>query len=196
MGWLACILVLALAGAGGWTLMQGMEREKNLKRRISQLEKLAEAEDKGIETELRQLEQGLQRELQSGLQALRGDSERQAEEMQRILEQVTAQSEQLASFSANDHEIDFVLCSPLINLLVSNAYLFRCLTDGDKGAFVTAGLDSASALSTPQPTNPTVPSAAADLSKRRRCQKTGSGVISEGAMRAPKGRFISRCSVD
>ena len=104
VGWLALILVLALAGAAGWSVMQGMEREKNLKRRIVQLEKQSKAEDIDVSAELRNLERDLQRQLNSGLEQARTDAGRQSRELAQLNQQLLAQAEQLASFSANDHE--------------------------------------------------------------------------------------------
>ena len=104
VGWLALVLVLALAGGAGWSVMQGMEREKNLKRRIVQLEKQVKVEDVDVQAELRSLEQSLDGKLTSALAQARREAGSQAEQIGRFEQQLQAQAETLAAFSANDHE--------------------------------------------------------------------------------------------
>ena len=104
VGWLALVLVLTLAGGAGWSVMQGMEREKNLKRRIVQLEKQVKVEDVDVQAELRSLEQSLDGKLTSALAQARREAGSQAEQIGRFEQQLQAQAETLAAFSANDHE--------------------------------------------------------------------------------------------
>ena len=104
VGWLALLLVLALAAVAGWTGMQAMEREKNLKRRIGQLEKHNAAENRDFSAELTALEGKLQSRLEGGLEQARAEAGRQSQELSQLNQQLLAHSEQLASFSANDHE--------------------------------------------------------------------------------------------
>lgn len=104
VGWLALLLVLALAGAAAWSLQQGMEREKNLKRRINQLENKAGGEQAELQGQLQTLEKNLRRQLKTGLEQAQSSAQSQAQSIELFRNQLNAQSEQLASFSANDHE--------------------------------------------------------------------------------------------
>jgi len=104
VGWLALLLVLALAAAAGWSVMQGLEREKNLQQRIVELEAAAGGEM----DELRSVERKLQAELNAGLQAsgqaTRSQLEQQTSELAAIQARLDRHSEQMAAFSANDQE--------------------------------------------------------------------------------------------
>ena len=104
VGWLALLLVLALAGGAGWSLQQGMEREKNIKRRINQLENKAGGEQAELQGQLQTLEKNLRRQLKSGLEQAQSSAQSQAQSIEMFRRQLDAQSEQLAAFSANDHE--------------------------------------------------------------------------------------------
>ena len=104
IAWLALLLILVLAGAAAWSLMQGMDREKNLKRRISQLENKAGGEQAGLQKQLQTLEKGLRRQLKSGLEEANSTASGQAAALENFRQQLDTQSEQLAAFSANDHE--------------------------------------------------------------------------------------------
>ncbi|MEP5567082.1 MAG: uroporphyrinogen-III C-methyltransferase [Halioglobus sp.] len=104
IGWLAFLLVIALAGASAWTVQQGMDREKNLKRRIHQLENKAGGEQEQLQSQLETLEKGLRRQLKTGLDAANSAASSQAASLQQFSQQLDAQSEQIAAFSANDHE--------------------------------------------------------------------------------------------
>ncbi len=100
IGWLALLLVLALAGAAGWSLQQALERESQLKQRLAELEGQA-----GNETaEIQAVQKNLRRELKSGLEAAASETDRQARALDMLKSQLNDQQERLASFSANDHE--------------------------------------------------------------------------------------------
>ena len=100
IGWLALLLVLLLAGAAGWSVMQGMEREKALQQRIGELEMVT----RGEQRELQDLERKLQAELNTGVQDARAQLATQADAMSNLREQLQRQGEQLEAYSANDHE--------------------------------------------------------------------------------------------
>ncbi len=100
IGWLALLLVLALAAAAGWSVMQAMEREKALQQRISELEMVTQGEGR----ELQDLERKLQAELNTGVQDARAQLATQADAMSNLREQLQRQGEQLEAYSANDHE--------------------------------------------------------------------------------------------
>lgn len=104
VGWLALVLVLALGGLAGWSVMQGMEREKNLKRRIVQLEKQEKVEEVDVRAELQSMQQSLDGKLATALEQVKRESSNRTEQLARLEQQLQSQSEMLASFSANDHE--------------------------------------------------------------------------------------------
>jgi len=85
-----------------------MEREKNLKRRIAQLETRTDTGTEVVEVDvegaMRSVERSLEDRLQAGLQQIRRDNDSQSEQLTQLARQLQAQSERLASFSANDHE--------------------------------------------------------------------------------------------
>lgn len=100
IGWLALLLVLALAGAAGWSLQQGLDREAHLKGRIADLEKRG-----GVEkSDLQQIRNTFQRDLEQGLERVDGEANRQAQMLDTLQSQISDQQERLASFSANDHD--------------------------------------------------------------------------------------------
>jgi uroporphyrin-III C-methyltransferase len=100
IGWLALLLVLALAGAAGWSLQQGLQREAQLKDRIADLENRG-----GVEkSDLQQLRTAFQRDLKQGLEKVGGEATRQAQMLDSLQSQISDQQERLASFSANDHD--------------------------------------------------------------------------------------------
>ena len=104
VGWLALVLVLALGGLAGWSVMQGMEREKNLKRRIVQLEKQEKVEEVDVRAELQSMQQSLDGKLATALEQVKREASNRTEQLARLEQQLQSQSEMLASFSANDHE--------------------------------------------------------------------------------------------
>lgn len=99
-GWLALLLVLCLGAAAGWTVMQGMEREKNLQQRIGELELVTREEG----NELQALERKLQAELNDGVQNARAELEQQSSTLIELQSQLERQGEQLDAYNANDHE--------------------------------------------------------------------------------------------
>jgi uroporphyrin-3 C-methyltransferase len=100
IAWLALLLVLAVAGALGFLLQQGLEREAQLQDRIVDLESRG-----GVEkSDLQQLRKTFQRDLKRGLEKSSGEAARQAQVLDTLQSQVSDQQERLASFSANDHD--------------------------------------------------------------------------------------------
>ena len=104
IGWLALLLVVALAGAAGWYLQDMQQREAALVQRIAELEDAASEEDDLLE----QASRRWQSELEDGLASLRQESVDQAEAARSLgaslEEQVSAVRSELARFSANDRE--------------------------------------------------------------------------------------------
>ena len=104
VGWLALLLVLVLAGAAGWSLQQGMDREKDLKRRINKLENTTGGQQAELQGQLQSLEQDIRKQLKTGLDAANSASTNQSASLQQFSQQLDAQNQQIAAFSANDHE--------------------------------------------------------------------------------------------
>ena len=104
VGWLALLLVLVLAGAAGWSLQQGMDREKDLKRRINKLENKTGGQQAKLQGQLQSLEQDIRKQLKTGLDAANSASTNQSASLQQFSQQLNAQNKQIAAFSANDHE--------------------------------------------------------------------------------------------
>ncbi|MBT6125363.1 MAG: uroporphyrinogen III [Halieaceae bacterium] len=104
VGWLALLLVLVLAGAAGWSLQQGMDREKDLKRRINKLENKTGGQQAELQGQLQSLEQDIRKQLKTGLDAANSASTNQSASLQQFSQQLDAQNQQIAAFSANDHE--------------------------------------------------------------------------------------------
>ena len=100
IGWLALLLVLALAGAAGWALQQALDRESQLQQRIYELESQAGSE----KSELESVRSALQRDLERGLDEVSGESARQDQLLDTLQAQLNDQQARLNSFSANDHD--------------------------------------------------------------------------------------------
>lgn len=115
IAWLALLLALALAGAAGWSVMEMQRREAVLVGRVMELETVAGQKD----TNLEELGERWQRQLQTGLSGLKsdlsglkselendlgGETSRQAQLLQTIQTQLGEQRAELASFSANDRD--------------------------------------------------------------------------------------------
>lgn len=100
IGWLALLLVLALAGAVGWSLQQALQREAQLQERIADLESQAGSEESDLES----VRSELQRDFERGLEKVSGESARQDQMLNTLQSQLNDQQARLASFSANDHD--------------------------------------------------------------------------------------------
>ncbi|MFV0279032.1 MAG: uroporphyrinogen-III C-methyltransferase [Parahaliea sp.] len=115
---LALLLVLALAAASGWVVLEAQRREAGLRERLAQLEAAAAREQDGVEQRRRQMQQlseglgqRLQGELRDGLAAVEPRLEQQAGQLRQLAERVgaaerrvQAQSEEIARFTAADRE--------------------------------------------------------------------------------------------
>ena len=92
IGWLALLLVLALAGGGAWYLQDTKQREAALLQRLSEIELAASREDDRLE----QAGQRWESQLQQGLAALREESEGQAEVALALEEELSAVRSELS----------------------------------------------------------------------------------------------------
>lgn len=115
---LALLLVLALAAAAGWAVMEAQRREAVLLDRLAQLESVTERELMDAseqQAQIRRIGDNLQGELQSGLRSGLATLEPRLTQHAQTLEslsgdlaglqsRVAAQGEELARFSATDRE--------------------------------------------------------------------------------------------
>lgn len=120
VAWLALLLVLALAGAAGWSVLELQRREAALVNRLQELE--GSAGEKGASVaalaELQASSQALQGQLDTALEELQRDSAGQAEllealetrlaeqdaALQQQRSQLTRQGESLSRIDASDRE--------------------------------------------------------------------------------------------
>lgn len=104
IAWLALLLVLVLAGGAAWSVLEMQRREAVLADRLIELEGIARQK----ETNLEQLADNWQRQLQTGLGQLQGELEgeaaRQAQALQSVETLLAEQQEELARFSATDRD--------------------------------------------------------------------------------------------
>jgi uroporphyrin-3 C-methyltransferase len=111
VAWLALLLVLGLAAAAAWYIMQLQQRETALLARLADVESLAGARDDNVQQLGDRWEQELQAglgrlegELEGGLSGLRGEAEQQARAVQEFDGQLADLRAELARFSAVDRK--------------------------------------------------------------------------------------------
>jgi len=102
--WLALLLVLALAGAAAWSVMEAQRREAQLLGRVVELEGIASQKESHLETNLQALEGRWQTELNAGISALQDESSRQAQTVESLADQLGEVRAELARYGANDRE--------------------------------------------------------------------------------------------
>ena len=135
IGWLALLLVLALAGGGVWYLQDIKQREAALLQRLSEIELAASREDDRLE----QAGQRWESQLQQGLAALREESEGQAEVALALEEELSAVRSELSRFSANDRE-SWLLAEAEYLLRLANQRLIMA-SDTESAAALLASAD-------------------------------------------------------
>ena len=135
IGWLALLLVLALAGGGAWYLQDIKQREAALLQRLSEIELAASREDDRLE----QAGQRWESQLQQGLAALREESEGQAEVALALEEELSAVRSELSRFSANDRE-SWLLAEAEYLLRLANQRLIMA-SDTESAAALLASAD-------------------------------------------------------
>ena len=135
IGWLALLLVLALAGGGAWYLQDTKQREAALLQRLSEIELAASREDDRLE----QAGQRWESQLQQGLAALREESEGQAEVALALEEELSAVRSELSRFSANDRE-SWLLAEAEYLLRLANQRLIMA-SDTESAAALLASAD-------------------------------------------------------
>lgn len=111
VAWFAVLLVLALAGASGWVIMEGQRREAALTDRLAQLEATSsslEATSASKDSRLEALGERLQGEFQSALGSVKaaagGETSRLSKSLQTLEAQLAAQRKELARFSSADRD--------------------------------------------------------------------------------------------
>jgi uroporphyrin-3 C-methyltransferase len=135
IGWLALLLVLALAGGAAWYLQDIMQREAALLQRLSEIELAASREDDRLE----QAGQRWESQLQQGLAALREESADQAEVALALEEDLSAVRSELSRFSANDRE-SWLLAEAEYLLRLANQRLIMA-SDTESAAALLASAD-------------------------------------------------------
>jgi uroporphyrin-3 C-methyltransferase len=104
IAWLALLLVLALAGGAGWSVLEMQRREAVLVDRVAELEGIAQQKDSSLE----QVTDKWQTQLKTGLGKLQdelgGEAARQAQALQGVEALLAEQRAELARFSATDRE--------------------------------------------------------------------------------------------
>lgn len=135
IGWLALLLVLALAGGAAWYLQDIMQREAALLQRLSEIELAASREDDRLE----QAGQRWESQLQQGLAALREESAGQAEVALALEEELSAVRSELSRFSANDRE-SWLLAEAEYLLRLANQRLIMA-SDTESAAALLASAD-------------------------------------------------------
>ena len=132
VAWLALLLVLALAGAAGWSVLELQRREAALVNRLQELE--GSAGEKGASVvaldELQDASEALQRQLDTALEELRRDSAGQAQLLQALeaglAEQGTALEQQRSQLMRQGESLSRIDASDRESWLLAEAeYLLR-----------------------------------------------------------------------
>ncbi len=104
IAWLAIMLVLGVAGASAWVVMEAQKREAAMTERVAQLEAAAQQKD----NRLASLGETLQSEFKQGLgnleAAASGEDFRLAKSIEALEAQLASQREELSRFSAADRD--------------------------------------------------------------------------------------------
>ena len=132
VAWLALLLVLALAGAAGWSVLELQRRAAALVNRLQELE--GSAGEKGASVvaldELQDASEALQRQLDTALEELRRDSAGQAQMLQALeaglAEQGTALEQQRSQLMRQGESLSRIDASDRESWLLAEAeYLLR-----------------------------------------------------------------------
>ena len=150
VAWLALLLVLALAGAAGWSVLELQRREAALVNRLQELE--GSAGEKGASVvaldELQDASEALQRQLDTTLEELRRDSAGQAQLLQALeaglAEQGTALEQQRSQLMRQGESLSRIDASDRESWLLAEAeYLLRL---ANQRLIMTGDLAAARAL--------------------------------------------------
>lgn len=108
LAWFAILLVLGVAGASGWVVMEAQKREAAMAGRVAQLETLTQAAAQKDDNRIASLGESLQSEFSQGLSELEavasGEDFRLAKSIETLQTQVAAQREELSRFSSADRD--------------------------------------------------------------------------------------------
>lgn len=104
VAWFAVLLVLGVAGASGWVVLEAQKREAAMAERLAELESVAQQKDDRLEA----LGERLQGEFKQGLStveaAASGDTFRLSKSIESLESQLAAQREELSRFSSADRD--------------------------------------------------------------------------------------------
>lgn len=104
IGWLALLLVLALAGGSAWVVQQAQQREATLKQRVAELESVAGREQADLDALAARWETQLRTGLDRTGAALAQETAEIASELASAQSALAAQQAELARFSATDRD--------------------------------------------------------------------------------------------
>ena len=104
IAWFALLLVLALAGAAAWSVMEAQRREAQVLDSVGEVEGLASQKDTRLDSSIQALEGRWQSQLDAGISALQGESSSQAQTVESLAAQLVDVRAELARFGANDRE--------------------------------------------------------------------------------------------
>lgn len=130
VGWLALLLVLALAGGGAWLVQQAKEREVALKQRVAELESVAGREQADLDALAARWETQLRTGLDEAESALAAETAEIAGELTAVQSALSAQQAELARFSATDRD-SWLLAEARYLLRLANQ---RLIMTGDTAA--------------------------------------------------------------
>jgi len=100
VAWLALLLVVVLAGGALWYLQDLLRRETALVQRLTELEAVAAQKESNLE----ELSQRWERQLQQGMGELQAEAAEQVQSVQGFEQQLTTLRTELARFSAHDRD--------------------------------------------------------------------------------------------
>lgn len=104
VAWLAILLVLGVAGASGWVVMEAQKRAAVMAERVAELETQAQSKDTRLETLSEQLQGEFKQSLSTVEAASSGDTFRLSKSIESLESQLAAQREELSRFSSADRD--------------------------------------------------------------------------------------------
>jgi len=108
LAWFAILLIVGVAGASGWVVLEAQKREAAMANRLAALEAATQSAAQKDDNRLESLGASLQDEFRRGLSSLEdaasGEDFRLAKSIQTLESQLAAQREELSRFSAADRD--------------------------------------------------------------------------------------------
>ncbi|MFK7977845.1 MAG: uroporphyrinogen-III C-methyltransferase [Halioglobus sp.] len=104
VAWLAILLVLGVAGASGWVVMEAQKREAAMAERVAELETQAQSKDTRLDALGEELKGEFKQSLSTVEAASSGDAFRLSKSIESLESQLAAQREELSRFSSADRD--------------------------------------------------------------------------------------------